>query len=182
MNTFLQRHGGSVTGVLSGLDRVRFRGTLRLVANAAGMGAFLAYIGVLLKDFARYALDVTAQVRAATEALAGAAGRPLLYVARPSSNKEELARSIAERDGVAEGLVCVLRAVEVLWSYDVRRDRRSKTLRLVPATRKCLHYYHYLIHPTFGFMHARLASWFPFNLHVCVNGREWLSRQMDGAG
>ena len=25
MNTFLQRHGGSVTGVLNGLDRVRFR-------------------------------------------------------------------------------------------------------------------------------------------------------------
>jgi len=54
MNTFLQRHAPSVTGMLSGFDRVRFRGTLRLLANAGGMGAFLAYMGVLLKDFKQY--------------------------------------------------------------------------------------------------------------------------------
>ncbi len=51
MNAFLQRHDSSVSGMLSGFDRVRFRGTLRLLANAGGMGAFLAYLGVLLKNF-----------------------------------------------------------------------------------------------------------------------------------
>ena len=117
MNSLLQRHGGSVTGVLSGFDRVRFRGTLRMVANASGMGAFLSCAGVLLKDFKQYALDVTAKVRAATEAVARAAGRPLRHLASPSTNEEELARSIAQRDGVAQGLVCVFSAVEVLWSY-----------------------------------------------------------------
>ena len=59
MNQFVHRHAGSVTGMLSGFDRVRFRGTLRLVANAAGMAAFLNYVGVLLKDFERYVQDVT---------------------------------------------------------------------------------------------------------------------------
>lgn len=28
----------------------------------------------------------------------------------------------------------------------------------------------------------RLQSWFPFTVHVCLNGREWLARQMDAAG
>jgi hypothetical protein len=182
MNQFVHRHAGSVTGMLSGFDRVRFRGTLRLVANAAGMAAFLNYVGVLLKDFKQYVQAVTEQVRSATEGLARAAGRPLRYLAGPSLSKEEMARRVAERDGVREGLICVFSAVEVLWSYDLRRDRQAKRLRLVPASRKCLHYYHYFIHPTFGFMHARLASWFPFTLHLCVNGREWLARQMDAAG
>jgi hypothetical protein len=181
METFLQRHGGSVTGTLSGFDRVRFRGTLRLVANAAGMGAFLRYSGILLKDFARYVQDVTNQVREATEALAAAARRPVVYLQNPSTCKEDVARDIAQRDGVTHGLVCVLSAVEVLWSYDVRRDREAKVLRLVPARRKCLHYYHYFIHPVLGFMHARLATWFPFTLHLCINGREWLGRQLDAA-
>jgi hypothetical protein len=31
-------------------------------------------------------------------------------------------------------------------------------------------------------MHVRLQSWLPFNLFMCVNGREWLGREMDQAG
>ena len=48
--------------------------------------------------------------------------------------------------------------------------------------RKCLHLYHYFIHPVFGFMHARIQTWFPFSVQICLNGREWLARQMDRAG
>ena len=36
--------------------------------------------------------------------------------------------------------------------------------------------------PIFGFMHARIQSWFPFNVQVYVNGREWLAVEMDKAG
>jgi hypothetical protein len=28
-------------------------------------------------------------------------------------------------------------------------------------------------------MHARLQTWFPFDLRVCLNGREWLCRELD---
>jgi hypothetical protein len=28
-------------------------------------------------------------------------------------------------------------------------------------------------------MSARIQSWFPFDIYVCLNGREWLARQMD---
>jgi hypothetical protein len=28
-------------------------------------------------------------------------------------------------------------------------------------------------------MHARIQSWFPFCIHVCINGREWLRHRMD---
>ena len=47
---------------------------------------------------------------------------------------------------------------------------------------KCLHFYFYAYHPLFGFMHLRLQSWFPFLIHITLNGREWLARQMDAAG
>jgi hypothetical protein len=42
-----------------------------------------------------------------------------------------------------------------------------------------LHLYHYYQHPVFGFMHARIQTWFPFAVQVCLNGREWLARQID---
>ena len=41
--------------------------------------------------------------------------------------------------------------------------------------------YQYWIHPLLGFMNARIQTWFPFTVQICINGRRWLSRQMDKA-
>jgi len=30
-----------------------------------------------------------------------------------------------------------------------------------------------------GFLYARIQTWFPFQIQVGMNGREWLARQMD---
>jgi len=46
------------------------------------------------------------------------------------------------------------------------------------VNRKCLHVYQYRLHPSFGFMNARIQTWFPFNVQICLNGREWLCRQL----
>jgi hypothetical protein len=31
-------------------------------------------------------------------------------------------------------------------------------------------------------MHTRVQSWFPFTVDFCLNGREWLARQLDRTG
>ena len=67
-------------------------------------------------------------------------------------------------------------------SYEIYRDRQAQKLDLRAVQRKCLHLYHYWIDPVFGFMHARIQTWFPFTIQVCLNGREFLARQMDQAG
>src|SRR2546423_1802706 len=54
MNTFLQRFASSIHGALSGFDRVRFRGTQRLLANLRGMAAYLSFHGILLKHFGAF--------------------------------------------------------------------------------------------------------------------------------
>jgi hypothetical protein len=58
----------------------------------------------------------------------------------------------------------------------------DSTLARFLETRKCLHLYHYFQHPDFGLMHVRVQSWFPFTVDVCLNGREWLARQMEAGG
>ena len=45
--------------------------------------------------------------------------------------------------------------------------------------RKCSHLYHYYLDPRFGWMHVRLQTWFPFEMQIYINGREWLARTMD---
>jgi hypothetical protein len=42
--------------------------------------------------------------------------------------------------------------------------------------------YRYQIHPEAGWMYARIRTWFPFNIPVGLNGREWMAWQMDKEG
>lgn len=183
MEGFLSRHAGAVIGVLSGFDRLVFRGTLRgLLLRNYGMARYLWANRVLLKDFGGHAEALSQQVKAASEALASETGRPLRYLASSAASKEAVAREIAKADRVERGLICILSAVEPCWSFAIVRDRASKRLVMAAQQRKCLHLYHYHLDPRLGLMHARIQTWLPFSIQVCVNGREWLARQMDAAG
>jgi hypothetical protein len=182
MKRFLRRHADQISGILSGFDRLRFRGTLRWLAYTAGMRSFLSCLGVYLKDFKTYVQGVTDRIRDAAEQVAHAEGRRVIYLNSSAISKEQLARDIAEREGIREGLVCVLSAVEPCFSYEIHRNRESRLLELKGRPQKCLHYYFYFQDPQFGFMHVRLQTWFPLTVHIAINGREWLSRQLDAAG
>jgi hypothetical protein len=182
MKRFLRRHADQISGVLSGFDRLRFRGTLRWLAYPAGMRSFLSCLGVYLKDFKTYVEGVTDRIRDAAEQVARAEGRRVTYLNSSAISKEERARDIAERDGIREGLVCVLSAVEPCFSYEIHRNGESRLLELRGRPQKCLHYYFYFQDPQFGFMHVRLQTWFPLTVHIAINGREWLSRQLDAGG
>jgi len=97
MNQFIEKHAASVTGTLSGLDRVRFRGTMRWLANVGGMLGFLNTVHVLLKDFRDYTMGITDAVRQATATIVDRAGCRKEYLYSSATRKEERAREIAER-------------------------------------------------------------------------------------
>lgn len=182
MNTFLSKHADDVTGTVSGFDRLVFRGTLRRLVYPEGMKTFLNSVAVLLKDFSKYVLATSNRLKEASADVASQASRPLIYLPSSATKKETIARQIAVKQTIREGLVCILTAVEPCNSFDIFKNRETKRLELVNRHRKCLHIYHYLFHPVFGFMNARIQTWFPFSIQICINGREWLARQMDEAG
>ena len=182
MHQFIAKHQDQITGTLSGFDRLVFRGTLRSIAHAEGMRGYLWANQVLLKDFGAHVEQVSRRLKEASLAEAEATGRPVKYLASSQLSKEEMARSIAAQEGIRDGLVCVLSCVEPCWSFEIHRNRQSKKLELEPRYRKCLFLYHYWMHPVFGFMNARIQTWFPFPVQICLNGREWLARQMEAAG
>jgi len=181
-DAFLNKFGQHVTGILCGFDRLRFRGTLRMLFDPAIMETYLLRCGILLKNFKAFAQNLTDRVKAAAYHAAQAAGRPVRYLPRPDVAKEDLARQIARDDNVRSGLIAVLTAVEPCLSYSLRGDHQTQHIHLVLETRKCTHLYHYFLHPAFGLCHVRVQTWFPFTVDVCLNGREWLARQMERAG
>jgi hypothetical protein len=66
------------------------------------------------------------------------------------------------------------------FEYHRSANPTERGLRLRPG--KCLHLYQYLLHPRFGFMHARLQTWFPFNIQIYLNGHEWLAQRLSRRG
>lgn len=181
MERFLERHRNRIVGILSGPDRVLFRGTLLSICHCDGMARFLSSQDVLYKHFGAYAQRMSDGIIARARAWAEEAGRPLEYIASSRLRKEDRAREILAANPVNEGLIAVLTCVEPCQSYTVRRNRQAKRLELVLQERKCLHVYFYLLDREFGFMHVRLQTWFPFSIQVCVNGREWLAGRLDEA-
>ena len=92
---------------------------------------------------------------------------------------EDIARRSATEDGVSNGPVCVLTCVEPCRSFEIYRNRETKHLELQPRVRKCLFLYHYTVHPVFGFLNARIQTWFPFSIQIYMNGRSWLAQELD---
>jgi hypothetical protein len=125
MNGFVDLHGGSITGVINTFDRVIFKGHLNGFFPDGAFGRYLSRRGILLKDAGRFFEAETQRIRDHVVSLAATAERPVEYLAGASTHRSGTsteARAIAERDGVTQGLVCVL------WS-PAARSRSHRTGR-----------------------------------------------------
>jgi hypothetical protein len=185
MQTFVRRHEGSIHGVLCGFDRVRFRGTLRSISFAEGLFRYLNFLKVLLTAFKAFFDGTTRKLRLGTEELAKSTAAGKVVYLSGTRDKQEVVEELIRKHGVAEdftGLIAVLSCVENCRSFELHKNAEAGKLELQSAFRKCLHYYLYIRHPQFGMMHVRIMSWFPMQVQICLNGREWLARQLDAAG
>ena len=178
MQEIIKRHANNIYGVLSGFDRVRFRGTIRWLGSVRGVMTFLWEIQVRMTAFTAWAKGLTAQVVEASERIAEVSGRPMIYLYSSSERKDERALEIARTDKVREGLICVFKCVEPCHTFKLGPNPNTKKLELRQVPGKCSHYYFYMLHPQFGLVHLRLQSWLPFTIHVCMNGREWLAQAL----
>jgi hypothetical protein len=180
MGSFLRRFKAVVLGLLSGFDRLVFKGRLPQLYSPEGMNCYAAANHVRLLDFKKHAKEVTQQVLAASlMAEARKAGR-FQYLNSGQAGKEEAARAILKQQPTDEGLVAVLQCIEPCWTFDTKSVDGRLTIR--GEFGKCSSLYHYYLHPRFGWMYIRLQTWFPFEVQIGLNGREWLAQQMDREG
>ena len=68
------------------------------------------------------------------------------------------------------------------FTWQMFRSKSKSTQELRRQTGKCTHIYFYVIDPQFGWSHVRVQTWMPYTVQICINGREWLERQLDAAG
>lgn len=182
LNPFIAQHQPDVLGILHCFDRLRLQGSLRYLYCREVFTEYLSQAKVLFKDFKGFATGLTAQVCQRAEDLAQSLGRPFIYLASSALSKEEAAHKLILQDNIQEGLVAVFRCVEPCRTYKMRGNYQTKKLAPSLELGKCLHLYFYVQHPCWGLLHLRLQTWFPFLIHIGLNGHEWLARQMDAQG
>ncbi len=64
MKEFIDLYKDKIEGSISNWDRLRFRGTIRWLANTSGINSYLSKCNIMLKDFGKWAESITKKVRA----------------------------------------------------------------------------------------------------------------------
>jgi hypothetical protein len=178
VQAFLDKHAAHVKAVLSCFDRIILRGYLPF-SHPRGLEGFLNKHNVLLKDFKTFAPAVATRLLEHGKKRAAAAGRPFQHLAQ-RTRKEDLARPIAQRDAVQDGLVCVFSTLETCRTFRVAYGQGRPYLR--PDYRRCTVVYYYFLDADWGLVHVKVQTWFPLTAQVYLNGHEWLARRLDRHG
>lgn len=100
--------------------------------------------------------------------------------------KEDVARECREAMSLEEGIYLVGKAQEKapLWRTETRRDARTggRYPWIVWSTAMVNHYYFYGVDTDFGPFFVKFCSYFPYTAKLCINGHEYLKRQLDKRG
>ena len=183
MDILLNRFSEKVNNIITGFDRIVFKGMLMPIMHAAGMTAFLISRGVLNKDFKDYAVRQSqAIVRSAEDIAKERSGCGIGYIPTYKVRKEELAHQRQKETGIEKGLIGVWSCVESCNTFRSTYDPGNRYPLLKFERSKCKHLYFYFDDPVYGFMSVRLQTWAPYEIQVALNGREWLGRSLDAAG
>jgi hypothetical protein len=183
MNRFVQKFSGLVKGVLSGFDRIVFKGSVMPVMHGEGAMSFCRANGILYKDYKHWMQTQSTKVVDAAERYAQAhCGGGITYISSSRTRKEDIARQRQRQNGVESGLIGVWSAMETCYSFRARYCPGAGYPQLRSEWTKCKHLYFYFDHEDYGFMNIRLQTWFPYHIQIAMNGREWLRRGLERKG
>jgi DNA-binding PadR family transcriptional regulator len=115
------------------------------------------------------------------EQFARDAGIPLIRFEK-GQRKDDVAREYLARFQAREGLLFIGKAQEKTPVFRTERRRHPKTGQsyawIVPSTGMVNHYYCYGVDEDFGPFFLKFCSYFPYNAKLCINGHEFLKRQL----
>jgi hypothetical protein len=178
MDLFVRKHEKKINGTLGCFDRMLFRGYLPIQSGWT-MAEFIKQNQISYKGLKGFLIHSADRINQYAKTMAAKQGRPFQYLTA-YTRKEELARKMAEEEGIQRGLVCIYSAVEPCRTFCFRFEKGRPMVR--PTRRKCLHIYFYFMDREFGLIHVKLQTWFPMQVQIYVNGHDWLERKLTANG
>jgi hypothetical protein len=170
-----------VTLEVEGIDRMYLNAVVPILQTEGGISWF--FREVRGHAFASSAL-MAPMTRAFVESLedfASSSGVPVVAFEK-GQRKEDVAAEHLKRLRAEEGLLFVGKAQEKAAVFRTGRRKNPVTgasyAWLYRSTAMVNQYYFYAVDGDFGPFFLKFCSYFPYNAKLCINGHEWVKRQL----
>ena len=177
----LQNH---VTFELEAIDRMYLNAYVPSLQTGGGMAYFLrAQLGVRVPSTVMVA-PMSQRFVDALERVAETEGVDLVTF-KKGQRKDDVAKTYLAKFQGEEGVLFVGKAQEKasVFRTEKRRDAAGKTYPwIIRSTAMPNHYYVYVVDRDFGPLFIKFCTYFPYAAKVCLNGHEWLKRQLTRRG
>ena len=178
----LRKH---VTFELEGIDRMYLNAYVPLLQTEGGTAWFFKELRGFQFPSAATMAPMTRAFVAAMDDFIKAENLPVVQF-RKGQRKDDIAAEYRKKFADEEGILFVGKAQEktaVLRTTKRRNPRTGKTYAwLIKSTAMVNHYYIYAVDRDFGPFFLKICSYFPYNMKLCINGHEYLKRQLSRRG
>ncbi len=175
----IEQNKKKINGTLETFDRMIINGYLLNLCNYRQFLYYLIQNDIKLKDFEKFALEQTSQLCKHIDNYIKDNNVKTIYLNSGKIDKNEIVTNELENNPNKTGLITVFSVVEICNTMTVIPNHKTEMLEVASRPTKCKHYYFYYNDKEFGLMYLKIQTWFPYNVQIYINGREYLSKILD---
>ena len=175
----IEQNKEKINGILETFDRMIINGYLLNLCNYRQFLYYLIQNDVKLKDFNKFANEQTTSLCNHIDNYIKSNNVELKYLNSGKIDKDEITKEEFNKNPNKTGLISALSVVEICNTMTVKPNYETQQLEITSRPTKCKHYYFYFNDEEFGWMYLKIQTWFPYNVQIYVNGREYLSKLLD---
>jgi hypothetical protein len=174
-----------VTFELEAIDRMYLNAYVPSLQSGGGVVYFMKeHLGARVPSTTMVA-PLSRRFVEAMERFAGTAGVDLVTFEK-HQRKDDVAQAYLAAFDRDEGVLFIGKAQEKASVFRTEKRRHtddgSPYPWIIRSTALVNHYYVYLVDRDFGPLFIKFCSYFPYAVKVCLNGHEWLKRQLTQRG
>jgi len=175
----LEQNKEKINGILETFDRMIINGYLLNLCNYRQFLYYLIQNDIKLKEFDKFAQKETETLCNHIDNYIKSNNIETIYLNSGKLDKNEIVMKELEKNPIKVGLITALSAVEICNTMTVKPNHKTEKLEVTSRPTKCKHYYFYYNDSEFGLMYLKIQTWFPYNVQIYINGREYLSKILD---
>ena len=175
----LEQNKEKIKGILETFDRMIINGYILQLCNYRQFLYYLIQNNIKLKDFDKFALSQTESLCNHINEYIKENNCETIYLNSGKIDKSEIVENELNKNSKQLGLITALSTVEICNTMTVKPNHETQQLEVTSKPTKCKHYYFYYNDSEFGLMYLKIQTWFPYNVQIYINGREYLSKLLD---
>lgn len=175
----IEQNKEKINGILETFDRMIINGYLLNLCNYRQFLYYLIQNNIKLVDFDKFAQKETETLCDYIDNYIKENNIETIYLNSGKIDKNEIVMNELEKNSSKTGLITALSTVEICNTMTVKPNHETQKLEITSKSTKCKHYYFYYNDNEFGLMYLKIQTWFPYNVQIYINGREYLSKLLD---